>query len=138
MGDLLESPCVAPLKKEKWGMNHGGKCWFGSFWRKMLVGVESKSFEISLESVKGKVFGKIVKRGRGYSSWIRFGERGLAWLLEGVETCYKGKFREPFRRVWNEGGRGYKLEELHSNKAGRFLFYTVLYAREKRFSLVFP
>lgn len=63
--------------------SRGGKCWFG---------VESKSFEISLELVKGKAVGKIVERGRGFSSWIIFGERGLAHLLEGVEACYKGKY----------------------------------------------
>lgn len=66
----------------------GGRCWFG---------VESKSFELLLESVNGKVAGKIAERGRGCSLWIRFGERSLAWLLEGMEDCIVGKFREPFR-----------------------------------------
>ena len=39
--------------------------------------------------------------------------------------------------MWYEGGRGYKLE-MDNNKAGRFLFTTVLSIEEKRFSLVFP
>lgn len=50
-----------------------------------------KSFEISIEQVKGKMVGKIVERGRGFSTWIRVGERGLARLLEEVETCCEGK-----------------------------------------------
>ena len=64
--------------------------------------------------------GKIVERSWGFSSWIRFGERGLSWLLEWVEDCCEVKFREPFRRLWNKGGKGYKLE-LRCNKTERFL-----------------
>lgn len=45
----------------------------GSYW----VGVESKSFEILMEQVKGKMMGKILERGLGFSTWIRFGEREL-------------------------------------------------------------
>ncbi|RVX05681.1 hypothetical protein CK203_027235 [Vitis vinifera] len=67
---------------------------------------------------KGKSVGKIVERSWGFSSWIRFGERGLSWLLEWVEDCCEGKFREPFRRLWNKGGKGYKLE-LRCNKTER-------------------
>ena len=78
-----------------------------------------------------------MERGRGFSSWIKFGERCLVALLEGVEDCYKRKCRESFRRVWNESGRAYKLE-LHSNKPGRFLLCTTLCVEEKMFSLVFP
>lgn len=71
--------------KENAGLDPlGGKCWFG---------VEWKIFEISMESIKGKQVEKIVERGWGFSSWIRFGERVLAWLLEGLEACYEGKFR---------------------------------------------
>ena len=95
----------------------GGSCWFG---------VELKTFEILLEIVKGKEVGKIVERGRGFSSWIRFGERSLVGLLEGVEDCYNGKF----------GGRVYKLE-LCNNKVGGFLLCLALNVEEKRFSLVF-
>ena len=105
----------------------GGRCWFG---------VESKSFELLLESVNGKVAGKIAERGRGCSLWIRFGETSLAWLLEGMEDCIVGKFREPFRSVWNEGGRGYKML-LHNNKARRFLPCSTVCIEEKRFSWVF-
>ena len=64
--------------------------------------------------------------------------RSLPWLLEGVEDCCEGKFREPFRRVWNEGGRSYKLElRSCSNKTGRFLLCSAVCIEEKRFSLVF-
>lgn len=61
--------------------------------------------------------------------------KSLAKLLE-VEDCFVRKLKEPFRRVWNEGGRDYKLE-LRSNKVGRFLLYYVVCGKEKRFSLVF-
>lgn len=40
-------------------------------------GIELKSFEISMEEVRGKSVGKIVDRGCGFSTWIRFGERGV-------------------------------------------------------------
>ena len=82
-----------------------------------------------MELVKSKVIGKIVERGRGFSSWIKFGERCLVALLEGVEDCYKRKCRESFRRVCNESGKGYKLE-LRNNKPGRFLLCTTLCVEE--------
>ena len=105
----------------------------GSFW----FGVELKSFEIFLESLNGKMVERIVERGRGFSSWIRFGERDLSLLLEGMEDYCEGKFREPLKRVSNRGERGYKLE-LCSNKAGRFLLCSAMCIEEKKFSLVFP
>ena len=76
--------------------------------------------------------GRIIERGRGF-----FGERGCAWLLKVMEDCFEGNFKEPFKRVWNEGGRGYKLE-LHNNKAGRFLLCSAVCIKGKRFSLAFP
>lgn len=45
--------------------------------------VHSKSFEILVEIVKGKV----LEEGQGLSSWIIFREKGRALLLEGVEEC---------------------------------------------------
>lgn len=52
----------------------GVSCWFGA---------ESKTFEILPEIVKGKEVEKIVEKGQGFSSWIRFGKRGLVGLLKG-------------------------------------------------------
>ena len=86
----------------------GGKCWFG---------VELKTFEIGIEEFKGKVRGKICERGPKFSSWIRFGGKGLSLLLEGVESCCGLKERAPFRKFWSEGDRDYSLE-IHSNRAG--------------------
>ncbi|RVW70629.1 hypothetical protein CK203_056510 [Vitis vinifera] len=54
----------------------GGRAWFG---------VDSKSFGISVGFFKGKVSGAITERGWRFSTWIRFGERGLSLLLQGVE-----------------------------------------------------
>ena len=106
----------------------GGRCWFG---------VELKTFEISIEEHKGKVHGKICERGPKFSSWIRFGGKGLFLLLEGVESCCGLKERAPFRKFWSEGNRGYSLE-LRRNNAGRFLFCVVRDVENKRFSLAFP
>ena len=88
-----------------------------------------------MELVKGKAIGKIVERNWVLSSWI-FGERGLAWLLERWKLYYVRKYRESFRRVQNEDGRGYNLE-LRKNKDGRFFLCLALFAEEKKFSLVF-
>ncbi|RVW92175.1 hypothetical protein CK203_027192 [Vitis vinifera] len=79
-------------------------------WRSIAGFVELKTFEISLDIVKGKEVGKILERGKGFSSWIK---------------------------VWKKGGTVSKLE-LHNNKVGRFLLSSALNKKEKRFSLVFP
>ena len=59
----------------------GGKCWFA---------VESKTFQISIEVVRGKPRGIVLERSRGFSSWIRFRESSLSYLLEGVEAWCRG------------------------------------------------
>ena len=105
-----------------------GRCWFG---------VELKTFEISIEEHKGKVHGKICERGPKFSSWIKFGGKGLSLLLEGVESCRGLKERAHFRKFWSERDRDYSLK-LRSNRAGRFLFCVVRDAENKRFSLAFP
>ena len=105
-----------------------GKCWFS---------VDSKTFEISIGEAKGKVSGRVCERSPNFSSWVRFSGKGLAFLLEGVETCNSLKIGEHFRKSRVEGGRRYQLE-LHSNKAGHFLFCTTWDVKGKRFSLVFP
>ena len=105
-----------------------GRYWFG---------VELKTFEISIEDHKGKVCGKICERGPKFSSWIRFGEKCLSLLLEGVESCCGLKERIPFKKFWSEGDRDYSLE-LRSNRAGRFLFCVVRDVENKIFFLAFP
>ena len=60
----------------------GGKCWFA---------VESKTFEISIEVVRRKPRGIILERSKDLSSWIRFGEKSLSYLLEGVEAWCRGE-----------------------------------------------
>ena len=106
----------------------GGRCWFD---------VELKTFEIIIEEHKGKVHGKIYERGPKFSSWIRFGGKGLILLLERVESCCGLKEIAHFRKFWSEENRGYSLE-LCRNNAGRFLFCVVRNAENKRFSLAFP
>ncbi|RVW78759.1 hypothetical protein CK203_059331 [Vitis vinifera] len=55
-----------------------GSCWFV---------VESKSFEVSVEEVRGKLREIIMERSMGFISWIRFGDGSLRRLLEGIEEC---------------------------------------------------
>ena len=89
-----------------------GRCWFG---------VELKMFEISIEEHKGKVSGKIFERGPKFSSWIKFGRKGLSLLLEGVESCCGLKERIPFRKFWSKGDSPWLfLKEEGSLEARKF------------------
>ena len=110
------------------GVSKGGKCWFA---------VESKSFEISIEEVRGRLRGTIWERSKGFSSWIRFGEKGLSLLLEGVEAWCRGESNSKLLKVWDEGARKFSLE-CRSNVAGRFLLCSVRDVERKKFCLVFP
>ena len=83
------------------------------------------------------MFGTVCKRGPNFSSWVRFSGKGLTFLLEGAETYSCLKVGERFKKAWAKGGRRYQLE-LHTNKAGWFLFCTAWDVEGKRFSLVFP
>ncbi|RVX19238.1 hypothetical protein CK203_008598 [Vitis vinifera] len=99
------------------GVSKGGKCWFA---------VESKAFEISIEVVRGKLRGTILERSKGFSSCIRFGEKSLSLLLEGVEAwcrgesnlrrlkrCRRKEVLSSFsRRKWLSGGLAKKLRAL--------------------------
>ena len=109
-------------------VSSGGKCWFG---------VDSKTFEISVNKAKGKVFGTVCERGLNIYSWVRFSGKGLTFLLEGAETYCCLKVGERFKKAWAEGERRYQLE-LRTNKAGQFLFCTAWDVEGKKFSLVLP
>ena len=74
----------------------GGKCWFG---------VDSKTFEISVDEAKGKVLGTVCERSPNFSSWIRFSGKGLSFLLEGAETCCFLKVGERFKKSLGGGGK---------------------------------
>lgn len=110
------------------GAPKGGKSWFA---------VESKTFEISIEETRGKLRGVILERSKGFSSWIKFGEKSLSSLLEGVEEWCREESSSRILRVWEEGGRKYRLE-CRSNAAGRYLLCSVRDLEAKRFCLVFP
>ena len=58
----------------------GGKQWFA---------VEAISFKIEVEESGSKLRGRILERGRGRPSWIRFGDVSLQLLLEVVEVVIK-------------------------------------------------
>ena len=63
-----------------------------------------------MKLVKGKMVGRILERAQGFSSWIKFGVRGLALLLEGMEACCKRKLGKSFKMAWNEGVSDFKLK----------------------------
>ena len=115
-------------ERDSHGFPKGGKSWFA---------VESKSFEISIEVIRGRLRGTIWERSKGLSSWIRFGEKGLSLLLEGVEAWCRGESTSKLLKVWDEGARKFSLE-CRSNVAGRFLLCSVRDAERKKFCLVFP
>ena len=114
--------------RDSHGVPKGGKSWFA---------VESKSFEISIEEVRGRLRGTIWERSKGLSSWIRFGEKGLSLLLEGVEAWCRGESNSKLLKVWDEGARKFRLE-CRSNVARRFLLCSVRDVERKKFCLVFP
>lgn len=46
--------------------------------------MDSKSFDLFIEAVRGKLKGVIMEKGRGLSVWIKFGDlslRGKGWKL---------------------------------------------------------
>ena len=106
----------------------GGKCW---------VVIESKTFEVSIEEVRGKLKGTIVERSRGLSSWIRFGALSLRKLLEGFEECCREEKEGRMVKVWEEEGRKFRLER-RVNGAGRYVLCSVVDVETKGFCLVFP
>ena len=58
--------------------------------RRRWFAVESKSFELLIDDVGGKLIACIWERCRGLTSWIKFGDATLSSLLVGVETCCRG------------------------------------------------
>ena len=109
------------------GVSKCGKCWFG---------VKSKMFEISIEVVRGKPKGIILENSKGFSSWIRFGEKSLSYLLEGVEAWCRENSSSRRLKVWEEWGRKFRLE-CRSNEVGRILLCLVRDVEAKKYCLVF-
>ena len=101
----------------------GGKCWFA---------IESKTFEVSVEEVKGKIRGTIVERSRGLSSWIRFGVTSLRKFLEGLEECCREERKGSLAKVWEEEGRKFKVER-RENGVGRYILCSIIDVESKRF-----
>ncbi|RVX15173.1 putative serine/threonine protein kinase IRE4 [Vitis vinifera] len=118
-------------------------CWFqvSSFFTlvmaKFWVVIESKTFEVSIEEIKGKLKGIIVERSRGFSSWIRFGASSLRKLLECFEECCREEKKGRLVKVWEEEGRKFRLER-RVNGVGRYVLCSVVDVEAKRFCLVFP
>ena len=74
-----------------------------------------------------------MERSKGFSSWIRFGEKSLSYLLEGVEAWCRRESSSWCLKVWEEGGRKFRLK-CRSNEASRFLLCLVRDLEAKRLS----
>ena len=109
------------------GGARGGRCCFV---------VESKSFEILVEELGGKLKGCIWERSKGFSSWIRFGEASLRCILDGVEACCREVINRAWAFGWEEENRKYRLER-RSNEAGRFILCLVRDIESKKFNIIF-
>ena len=125
--ELLVDMLMAAFSEGR-GVPKEGKSWFA---------VESKTFEISIEEIRGKLRRVILERSKGFSSWIKFGEKSFSSLLEGVEDWCRGESSSRRLRVWEKGGRKYRLE-CRSKDAGGYLLCSVRDLETKRFCLVFP
>ncbi|RVX05910.1 hypothetical protein CK203_023878 [Vitis vinifera] len=79
----------------------------------------------------------LLRRSKGLPSWIRFGKRSLSYLLEGVEAWCRGESSSRCLKVWEDGGRKFKLQ-CRSNEASRFLLCSVRDVEAKKYCLVFP
>ena len=109
-------------------MMRRGKAWFA---------VEAKSFEIAIEEKGKKLKGCIWEWCKGVTSWIKFGDSSLRYLLLGLEDCENIACNQDWFTKWEEAGRKYKLER-RSNIAGSFIRCTVRDLGAKWFSLCFP
>ena len=105
----------------------GGRRWFA---------VESKSFELLIDEVGGKLRGCIWEICKGITSWIRFGDASLSSLLAGVESCCRDRDDRSWSLIWDEEGRKYRMER-RSSEAVRFLLCSVRDLEAKRFCLIF-
>ncbi|RVW71533.1 hypothetical protein CK203_047945 [Vitis vinifera] len=74
---------------------------------------DSKTFDLSIKVVRGKLKGLIVERGKGLSAWIRFGEVSLGRLprkggsllqrvARRVEACCREEGALRWNTVWEE------------------------------------
>ncbi|RVW40373.1 hypothetical protein CK203_092438 [Vitis vinifera] len=79
---------------------------------KFWVAIESKTFEVSIEEIKGK-------------------------LKECFEECCREEKKGRLVKVWEEEGRKFRLER-RVNGAGRYVLCSVVDVEAKRFCLVFP
>ena len=90
-----------------------GKCWFG---------VDSKTFKISINEAKGKVFGTISEKGPNFSYWVCFSGKSFTFLLKGVETCCCLKVGEHFKKSWAEGEEGISWNCALTKQDNNFCF----------------
>ena len=105
----------------------GGRRWFA---------VESKSFELLVDNIGGKLRGCIWERCRGYLLGSDLGMQALVVCWMELRLAVEGVTIEVSPSFGRRGGRKYRLE-CHSNEAGRFLLCSVHDLEAKRFFLIF-
>ena len=103
--------------------SQGKMCWFAT---------DTKTFNLFIEVVRGKLKGLIMERSRGFSTWIRFKELSLDRLLEGVEAyCREGALR--WSTIWEDGGRRFTLEQ-RANGTERYIFFSMVVEEAKKYT----
>ena len=92
-------------------LHEKGKTWFV---------IEAKSFKIVIEEKGKNMRGGIWERCKGVTSWIKFRDLSLRYLLLSIEDCDKISRKQDWSTKWEEDGRWYKLER-RPNSAGSFI-----------------
>lgn len=78
------------------------------------------------------MIGKTCQRGSSFSTWIRFGGKGLTLLVEGVKFAVLMRVGNPLERI------GWRVVEIIRWCCAVIEHCIATLLEEKRFSLAFP
>lgn len=70
---------------------------------KLLFGVASKSFEISSEEFRERLEGKVLEKGKGFSSGESWEDKSSSAVIR-LEASQKARLKNIFTRFGKEGG----------------------------------
>lgn len=90
----------------------------------MKCEIDRKSFEISVESVKGKLRGRIEERCGDLLSWIRLSERSIGLLCKVLLAGSRDTIRGRLLLEWKDEGRYIRVERKR-NRGGDYLLCIV-------------
>ena len=71
---------------------------------------------------KGRLKVKIVEQGKMDSRWIKLSKRGLAWLLDVMDCCCRGRQKIPFFGEPKNNGVWFRTEMRHNHVDRNLLF----------------